>query len=152
MEKSFKTKLICISKGSTLAEARSLMAEKRIHHLPVVDSENNIEGVLSSRDLTDIPQYQNLPVEVMASYPVEYVSESEPLRHVALKMIEKKISSVLLTDSENAVIGIITTNDLLFHLADILKDEPKPEKKSWTDIDVVVTVGEFCRKLSDIGI
>lgn len=152
MNQSFKTKVVCIAKGSTIAEARLLMKEKRIHHLPVVDSENNIEGVLSSRDLTDIPQYQSLPVEVLASYPVEFVTEGESLRTVALKMIEKKISSVLLTDAENAVVGIVTTNDLLFHLAELLKKEPIGEKKSWTDMDVVITVGEFFRKLSDIGI
>lgn len=152
MNQLFKTTVVCIAKGSTIAEARLLMNEKRIHHLPVVDSENNIEGVLSSRDLTDIPKYQNLPVEVLASYPVEYVTEGESLRTVALKMIEKKISSVLLTNAENAVVGIVTTNDLLFHLAELLKKEPTDEKKSWTDMDVVVTVGEFFRKLSDIGI
>jgi CBS domain-containing protein len=152
MEKSFKTKVVCIAKGSTVTEARLLMKEKRIHHLPIVDSENNIEGVLSSRDLTDISQFQNLPVEVFASYPVEYVTESESLRTVALKMIEKRISSVLLTDSENTVVGIITTNDLLFHFADLLKKVPSDEKKPWTDMDVVITVGEFFRKLSDIGI
>lgn len=152
MNQSFKTKVVCIAKGSTVTEARLLMKEKRIHHLPVVDNENNIEGVLSSKDLTDIPQYQNLPVEVFASYPVEYVAESESLRSVTLKMIEKKISSVLLTDSENSVVGIITTNDLLFHLSLLLKNEQTDEKKTWTNMDVVITVGEFFRKLSDIGI
>ena len=152
MEKSFKTNVVYIAKGSTIEQARNLMKEKRIHHLPIVDEIGRIEGVISSRDLTDIPKYQDLPVEVLASFPVEYVTESEPLRQVALKMIEKKISSVLLTDSESSVIGIITTNDLLFHLAELLKKEPVGEKKSWTDMDVVITVGEFFRKLSDIGI
>ena len=38
-------------------------------------------------------------------------------------MLDKKISSYLVTGEGHEVIGIITTDDLLVYLADLLKDE-----------------------------
>ena len=152
MKNLFRTHLVSIPKGTTIGMAREIMKEKRIHHLPIVDEKNYIESVITASDLTDIPEYQKLPVEVFASHNVEFITVDESMRSVALSMIEKKISSVLLTDKDNNVVGIITKNDLLYHLADLLKPKTAEDKKSWTEMDIVGTIGEFFRRLSDIGI
>lgn len=152
MKEDFKSPVITIAKGSTMKEARELMKERRIRHLPVVGSDGGILGILSHRDMTDLEDLQNYPVELLASKPVIYVVNTTPLQTVALKMIEEKISSVLLTDEQKNVTGIITTDDLLYQLALILKDRPEESSRPWTGSDSLVTAGEFFRKLADIGI
>lgn len=152
MKARFRTNLICIPGGSTMREARTLMNERRIRHLPVLNAENEIVGILSRHDLTDLEQVQDYPVEMLARSPVTYVTIDTPLRTVALKMIEEKISSVLLTDQHQNAIGIITTDDLLYQLATMLKNDRDEPVRPWTESDSLITVGEFFRRLSDIGI
>lgn len=149
MEKIYNSNLITVKLGSSLQEAKELMQEKRIRHLPVVDNSNRIIGMLSLKDITDILKLQDKPVELFSSFPVHSISLDEPLSSVAYLMLEKKISSVIVVKGDMAV-GIITSDDLLFKLASILKDEEQPQVSQLTQ--TMITVGEFCRKLSNIGI
>lgn len=146
--------LICINQHAAVHEAKLLMKEKRIRHLPVINHENKIVGIFTERDLIGTDRFQGLPVELFANPHIEFVTQDTPLRAVALKMLEKKISCVLLTSSENEVTGILTTDDLLFHLSEVLRKEnlkdtfiDEVKSMSW-----VGTVGELSRKLADIGI
>lgn len=149
MEKIYSTKLITVKSGTTISAAKALMNEKRIRHLPVVNARNEITGMLSAQDVADALKFQDKPVDLFATFPVETVSVSRPLSSVAFLMLDKKISSVLVVDGDEAV-GIITTDDLLFHLATSLEEREKPQltvmQKS------IVTVGEVCRRLSEVGI
>ena len=151
MEYKFKTNVICIKSGSTMKMAKDIMSDNRIRHLPVVNNEGQILSILTKSDLTDVLNLQDLPIDFFASSPVEYVTEETDIRTVALKMIEKKISSVLLTDNQNSVTGIITSNDLLYHLAHLLENSEKKTQNS-TSSSTIISIGEFFRKLSDIGI
>jgi CBS domain-containing protein len=148
----FKSNLICVKSGSTMRQAEEIMKDKRIRHLPVVDGDDRITGMLSRTDLTDVLKFADLPVDLFASFPVETVSADEKLSAVALKMIEKKISSVILRDDDGNAIGIITSEDLLFQLAQMLKKDEASESGRWDTANVLSTAGEFFRKLSDIGI
>lgn len=146
---SFKTKLICISGQSTVAEARTLMTEKRIRHLPVINDNNDIIAMLTSHDLPNHADISHLPVIFFSKAPVQFITTASPLKKAALVMLEQKISSVLLVDDENNVQGIITTDDLLYHLTTLLPgEEPQPID----NLNLKLTVGEFFRRLSDIGI
>lgn len=158
MKSKYKTNLICIASGATVFEAKEIMKERRIRHLPVINEKNDIIGILSRHDLTDISKFQDMPVDLFASTPVEYVENSTPLRQVTLLMLKKKISCVLVTDEHLEVTGIITTDDLLFHLSELLKtaeaESPEAinEPNSMLSVRSLMTLGEVSRKLSDIGI
>lgn len=158
MKSKYKTNLICIQSGSSVSAAKEIMQERRIRHLPVINEANDIIGIVSRQDLTDISKFQELPVDIFASSPVVHVHSATPLREVTLKMLEKKISCVLVTDEHNEVTGIITTDDLLFHLAELLRDSKNEvvgksvSSDSIFSMNSLMTLGEFSRKLSDIGI
>jgi CBS domain-containing protein len=51
IETIMTTDLVTLDPGDTLAQARDLMHEKKIHHLPVVDSENKLVGLITLTDL-----------------------------------------------------------------------------------------------------
>lgn len=151
MDHQFKTKLICLPSGSTMKQARDLMNERRIRHLPIVDKDNKIISMLSKHDLSDVTKFQDMPVDFFATTPVSYVDASEGVKAVALKMLQENISCVLIADSEKNVIGIATTHDLLYHLVTLLNAQEK-DSQPIAGSDALITIGEFFRKLSDIGI
>lgn len=149
MEKIYSSKLISIKSGSTMREAKEIMREKRIRHLPITNSENYITGILTAHDMTDVVKFHDMPVDIFASFPVKYVTPETTLSEVALKMIADKISGLIVVKNE-AAIGIITTDDLLFELSQILKNKEDGSSPIWSD--ALVTAGELCRKLADVGI
>ena len=66
-------------------------------------------------------------------------------------MIEKKISSVLITDSADEVVGIVTTDDILWHLAHLLSSESN--EFSWkSKTPDIQTIGALANSLSAAGI
>lgn len=144
-------KIICVSVGTSLFEANELMKEKRIRHLPVVDHEDQVIGIISQRDLHYVPDSKNLTVEMLMSSPVTYVDSSTPLRQAIFKMLENKISSLLVNDGNDNIVGIITTDDLLWHLARVLSYE-KDEKNLFENAMYRQTIGEIANEAALVGI
>lgn len=148
-------KLITVSAETTLNETMDLMSEKRIRHMPVVDENLTVIGIVSQRDLSmSFPAIMNAtgaPIKHFMTTPVKYMDESTPVRSLIFKMLENKISCVIVgNDQENAV-GIITTDDLLWYFAELLKNDSE-KHRSFFDITSLQTIGEVANKLSNIGI
>lgn len=152
MEVIFNSKIIGIRSGASVREAQRLMKEKRIRHLPVIDAQNEIVAMLSQRDLSTAEKLQDMPVDLFSSFPVKFVGLGVPLSRVALIMVEEKISSVLVCDENNKAIGIITSDDLLFQLSQMLKVKENESATELTPLSALATAGEFFRRLSEIGI
>ncbi len=150
VQKVMTKKLITVPIGTSLFEANQLMKEKRIRHLPVIDEMDDVVGVISQRDLNYVPDSKNITVEMMMNSPVEYVDQSMPLRQAILLMLQKKISSLLISDSHENAVGILTTDDLLWHLAHLLSEET--EDSPMLSATEKQTVGEIANELSLMGI
>jgi len=129
-KKIMTKKVYTVPMGTSLFEANELMKEKRIRHLPVIDELDDVVGVISQRDLNAIPDSKNIPVELMMTRPVEYIRETETLRHAVFALLQKKISSLLVTNEIDDVVGIITTDDVLWFVAQMLSDEPVENAKA----------------------
>lgn len=115
-------KLITINRTATCAEASRLMTNYWIRHLPVVDeAEEFIIGMLSERDLLTATS-ADIPVEEIMTTPLRTFSIETPLRTVVNSMIEEKISAFLIT-KEDEIVGIVTSEDLLILLDQMLKKE-----------------------------
>ena len=144
-------KIISVPIGTTLFEANQLMFEKRLRHLPVIDESNQVIGLLSQRDLKYVPNSRKISVELMMSTPVKFVDQNLSLRNAIFQMLQNKISSLLVIDNDDAIIGIVTSDDLLWHLSHLLINEVE-ENATPLDFKVKQTIGEFARVLSEIGI
>ena len=150
VKKVMTRKLMTVPVGTSLFDANQLMQEKRIRHLPVIDIMDDVIGVLSHRDLGAFPESKNIRVEMMMSAPVEYVDKNMPLRKAILMMLEKKISCLLIADENEDAVGIVTTDDLLWQLAQILASEEE-ERPLLTAMDRQ-TIGQVANTLSNMGI
>ncbi len=152
MKKIVNSKLVSVPAGTSMATAKELMTTKRIRYLPVVNEKNEIINVLSAEEMKHADRFQDSSVEHYALKPVQYVKDETPLSTVALLMIEKNISSVILCNSKYEAIGIITTEALLLQFSQIMKKIEKRGLKEVNEMDFVIGAGEFFRRLSEIGI
>ncbi|WP_413612584.1 HPP family protein [Bdellovibrio sp. HCB-110] len=113
-------KIVTVGKGTSAAEAYRLMSNYWIRHLPVMDvDEEYIIGMLSERDLLRSPTPET-PVEKLMSTPIKTFGIETPLRSVVDAMIEEKVSAYLITKDEE-VVGIVTSEDMLVLLDQLLK-------------------------------
>lgn len=109
-----------------LAEVSDLMSTYRIRHVPVVDSECRILGIVSQRDLlrgalgggSDLPAsiqrayLRSIPIDEVMVSSVETVTPDTLIRDAAQRMLDLKIGSLLVTESYQLV-GILTENDFV---------------------------------------
>lgn len=143
-------KIVTVPSGSNLTVAVELMKDNRIRHLPVVNKGDKIIGILSSKDFSNISYPEGYTVDVFMSVPIEWVEPTMPLRSAILRMIEKKISCLLIADEKGEVAGIVTTEDLLWVLAQRLEnDEHKQSPLTLFDIQ---SISEIANQISMTGI
>lgn len=130
--------IVAISTES-LQSAFDKMQRHLIRHLPVVDEAGGIIGMISERDLqramisdplyisdreTRVGFDSDGQVKDFMTGNLQLIHESANLKDAAQKMHEKHISSLLVVDDQNEMVGIITHDDLLTVLIGLLNREP----------------------------
>lgn len=123
IESIMSTNLVTISPSSSVADARSLMHEHRIHHLPVTDGDGTLVGLLSLSDVlaatdsrlrNDDSRIHAADIcirEVMAT-DLATVDERASPRQAALFLEKHKIGCLPVV-SDGKLRGIITDTDFL---------------------------------------
>jgi acetoin utilization protein AcuB len=92
---------ITISSGVLLPEARQILNEYLIRHLPVVDGENKLIGIVSDRDLR-------------SAYPSSVKSREE--KQLAFEQVEKTTVADMMTTSCSTLSPDATLDDALIIL------------------------------------
>jgi acetoin utilization protein AcuB len=110
-----------IGARQSLAEARRLLEQHHVRHLPVVE-EGRLVGVLSERDLGAWRFGDALPVSSAMSPDPYAVSPRAPLDGVAREMSRRRIGSAVIVD-RGKVVGVFTTVDALRVLWGLLAEE-----------------------------
>jgi acetoin utilization protein AcuB len=126
-------KIVTVKVVTPIQAAYDEMREHGIRHLPVVDQFGKLVGMLSDRDLlrasntkvlNEIEQEMTFNphyiVEDFMSWPVQTVSEQASIEDVAKLMIEQKVSAVVVNGPNQYIKGIITSEDLMQYLVDLL--------------------------------
>jgi acetoin utilization protein AcuB len=112
-----------VDADQTLAQARSLMHEHRIRHLPVL-RRGQLVGIISDRDLHIVgalkgSDAQQAPVSAAMTTNVYAVPTEAPLDEVVITMGTHKYGCAVVMDDER-VAGIFTTVDVCVAFADLL--------------------------------
>ena len=103
------TQLITVKASEPLKEARADMEIGVIRHLPVVDDRGKLVGVVSDRDLIGAKRAGRV-ADVMTRDVITTKPEV-PAFEAASMMLDNKISSVLVVNDENMLVGMITQTD-----------------------------------------
>lgn len=112
-----------ISPDDSIAKVEMIFHSKRFRHMPVVDSSNFLQGILSERDLLKhtihtlrnsiIESNQEKVKDIMQSKVLSAFPET-PIREIARIMFEEKVGAVPILDKEKKhLVGIITRADIL---------------------------------------
>ncbi|MEE4361158.1 MAG: CBS domain-containing protein [Pseudomonadales bacterium] len=106
-----------VDASAPLAEARRLMREHEVHHLPVVD-EHDLVGVISDRDVRRLLASRfglsgdaDLLVSDAMATDVYKVDLNTPLDHVLVEMGTHHFGCALIT-REHRLAGIVTHTDI----------------------------------------
>jgi CBS domain-containing protein len=160
-----RTNLISVKLLDDLSYAYQKMQQEGVRHLPVLDEDGKIVGIISDRDFqramwptvkTRGGRSDNTtlrPGSIVANYmswPVVTFSHDTDLETVVRAMIDDKISAVLITE-QSELTGIITHEDLLVVLAVLLK-KPTSLKDKIVEWTYKSPIGQVVSMLANSGI
>jgi CBS domain-containing membrane protein len=122
--------LVIISPGSSVEEARRVMAAHSIRHLPVLDDSGELLGLVSQTDLLVAGEGRGRTVSDIMVREVETVDERCNVRHAAQMMARHKRSCLPVT-RDGQLRGIVTDSDFLGVAIALMEQleaaEPEPE-------------------------
>ncbi len=145
--------LITIQLTATIQEADHLMDSKNIRHLVVMDESGTTPvGIVSKRNFVGTPELLKLPVEAIMRSPVCSVPEDTHLKVAITKMLQEKISSLVVTNEEGAAVGIVTTEDLLKLMVEKIPDEGGKDSIPFLSAYQQYTIGLVANQLMNTGI
>lgn len=127
-------KIIKVKPEMPIQEAYEEMKKNGIRHLPVVDQTGKLIGILSDRDIQRAVNVKMISeiekemtfnphetVEDFMSWPVQTVDEKTSILDLTKMMIELKVSAFVVSGPNQYIKGIITTEDLLKYLIELLR-------------------------------
>jgi CBS domain-containing protein len=115
-----------LGRNDKLSMADDLMRMERIRHLPVLDDDGRLAGIVSQRDLfrgalaralgygeaAQRKLLDMLVVKEIMTNQVETIGPDEPAAEAARRMVECKIGCLVVTEGERLV-GIVTESDFV---------------------------------------
>lgn len=105
------TQLITVNASEPIKEARAEMDIGVVRHLPVVDDRGRLVGVVSDRDL--LTSKRGHRVADVMTRDVITTRPDAPAAEAASVMLDHKISSVLVVNDDQLLVGMITQTDYL---------------------------------------
>ena len=110
---------------NTVEQAVKMMSENNIRHLPVLDSNKKVIGIVSERDL-----YSSHQLNIKGETTVQNIMKTEPyctpaqtkIYEVALTMSENKYGSAIIV-YEDESLGIFTSTDALNALIEVIRGD-----------------------------
>jgi CBS domain-containing membrane protein len=144
-----RSSFIHVLPTDSVLQARQLMQLARIRHLPVLDENGRLAGIVSHRDVLEATaspaegiaplerqdRLRSIPVARIMAAHVQAIGPDETLGNAAEQMLRHKIGCLLVVvppPSLGRVIGLITESDLLaaayLHGFDARMLEPEPQQ------------------------
>lgn len=117
---------LSIGMDARVLEARELMAEHDIRHLPITE-EGRLVGVVTERDIglvldpeLDLPFHEELRVRSVGVLDAYVAAPDTPLDEVVAEMARRRIGSALVA-RDGRLLGIFTVTDACRLLAETLR-------------------------------
>lgn len=129
VEEIMRTEVVTLTENDSIAKAIKLMNEKKIRHLPIIDENQRLIGLVTDRDirdatpsiLFDTEKYKELlqnplkmimKTDIITGYPLDFVEE------VSAILYEHRIGCIPIL-KEDKLVGIVTETDLLRTLVEL---------------------------------
>ena len=110
-----------VGEDEPIESALMLMKSRHFRHLPVVDSTKKIVGLVSDRDLYRGLSCDEVSVSQVMIKEFKTVDLKTDIKEIVSLMVSMKVSAFLVT-RDKKIIGIITSDDLLHLLLQLLEE------------------------------
>lgn len=108
--------VIALHEDDTVAIADEQMRLADIRHIPVVDGQNHVVGIVSNRDIYKVlgtPDAAKKRIAEIMSRDVLTVAPEAPAFRAAEIMLDNKIGALPVVSEDEVLIGIVTETDFL---------------------------------------
>ena len=108
--------LVTINADAVLSAAAEIFLHHSFRHLPVLDTEKQLIGILSDRDLLRSSSRKGWEEETVGSIATQSLlvaSEDTEIREVARVMIEEHVGCMPIINKTESLAGIVTRSDIL---------------------------------------
>jgi acetoin utilization protein AcuB len=135
VHKSMTHKVIAVRPETSIIEARDLMLKHRIRHLPVVEDDDFLVGIVTDRDVRsilpaafyaksdthmEVGDFSSLKVaEAMTPNP-RTVSPEDTIEDVLLQIQSLRVGALPVVDRQGRLQGLISVRDLLRAFINVL--------------------------------
>jgi acetoin utilization protein AcuB len=166
VEEIMKREVITLPPNEKIETALHLLHKHRIRHIPIVNEQNEVIGIISDRDVRDAspsifaqttnPEELQKEIKTIMSTPVITVHPLDFIEDVASIFYEHSIACVPVTEN-NKLIGIVTEKDILYTLIQLTgiheqssKIEIKVENKIGMLPKITKVIGNFHVNISSV--
>ena len=115
----------------SIGHVKDIMNRNGIHSLPIVDSENELEGIVTVNDLTS----DELSDDTLVGHIMTRKVYTVPLyadTHIAARVMRNHHIHHLVVTHEKKIVGVLSSFDLLLLVENhryVAKNPPTPSKK-----------------------
>lgn len=128
---------VTISSEATIADAMKLMADNKIGGIPIVDKQNKLFGIVTSRDLRFEKDFKKPVIQVMTPYAQLITGPAGITLKKAEEILQQhKIEKLPIVDKANKLVGLITYKDMIK-----IKVRPNAAKDERGRLRVAAAVG-----------
>lgn len=111
-ESGFINDPITIGSQTVISQAKKIMSTYHISGLPVVNSKNQLIGIITNRDLKYLTNDNTLVADVMTTKNLIVGKKATTIEQAKQIMIKNKIEKLPIVAANNQLIGLITTKDI----------------------------------------
>ncbi|MDD3985990.1 MAG: homocysteine biosynthesis protein, partial [Methanobacterium sp.] len=104
--------LIIASYNDNITDVAKRLVENNINHLPVVDPDNKLLGIITSWDIANAVAKGETQLKNVMTKKVIIAREDEPVDVIARRIDKHNISGLPIIDKNNQVKGMITAEDI----------------------------------------
>ncbi|HWR41145.1 MAG TPA: CBS and ACT domain-containing protein [Patescibacteria group bacterium] len=156
---------VTIPSTTTVADAFDLMRTKKFRRVPVVDN-GKLVGIVTDRDLRQVTAspatslsifelnylLAKMQVKEVMTKNVVTINVEATVEEAALLMSTHKIGGLVVVDTQQTVVGIITETDIFKCLIDVMGLAEGKTRISLAVLDRVGVVAEISGIFRDLGI
>lgn len=126
-----RPEIAAVDMDSPMEELRKLFRAKRYTRYPVYSGQlDNVEGIVSIRDLTELPPAEQSRVTIRSLLrPVRLVPESKRTTELLKELQQSTTQLAVVVDEYGRVAGLVTIEDLLEEIVGEIRDEVEPHAR-----------------------
>ena len=135
-----------LSESDTLEDARTIMTEKHIRHIPVTDNNKHVLGLVTQRDILQASdpgskQQHNVRLSEIMIRNVSVIHQSDSVRQAAMFLRSHKYGCLPVV-SDDGLVGIITDSDFidiainLLEQVEMAEEIPEIEPEEMDDFEI----------------